>query len=181
MTNRLVPLEPPFAAELEQILEGYPKKDGYLLSLFRTFANSLRFLEKGVPNLLDNNSPLPLRIREVVILRTTANRNCEYEWGVHVSVFSEAAGLTETQVQATLQNGATCWSSEERRLISAVDQLCDSGLLDRQTLTDFQTDWTCEQQLEIMALIGTYSTISYVANVAQLPPETFSVSFPGIA
>ncbi|MDF1722500.1 MAG: hypothetical protein P1U65_17645, partial [Minwuia sp.] len=33
-------------------------------------------------------------------------------------------------------------------------------------------------QLEVMALCGTYHTISQVANVAQLPPEAFAARFP---
>jgi hypothetical protein len=173
-----MPLESPFASEVDQVLANYPRQDGYLLSLFRTFANSVRFLKKCVPNLLDNDSPIGLRTREIVILRTTANRNCEYEWGVHVSIFAPAARLTEAQIRATRLGHSDCWSAEELRLIAAIDQLCMSGVLDSGTLAEFQSDWRCEQQLEIMALIGTYSTISYVANVAQLPSESFAASFP---
>ncbi|MEM8499712.1 MAG: carboxymuconolactone decarboxylase family protein [Pseudomonadota bacterium] len=178
MANKLNPLKPPYPPEIEQALAAYPQQDGYILSLFRTFANSVRFLKKGVPNLLDRDSPLNLITREIVILRTTANRNCEYEWGIHVSVFSNAAHLSEDQVRATRLGGSDCWSDNELRLIAVVDELCARGELDSETLVHFQTDWSLEQQLEIMALIGTYSTISYVANVAQLPLEAFAASFP---
>ncbi len=178
MVNSLQPLEAPFSEEVDQILAQYPKQDGYILSLFRTFANSARFLTKGVPNLLDRASPVDLRTREIVILRTTANRNCEYEWGVHVSIFSAAARLSEQQIEATRTDNLDCWSPEEGRLIATVDQLCATGGLDQNLLPKFQRDWNNEQQLEILALIGTYSTISYVANVAQLPPEPFGARFP---
>lgn len=178
MPDTLKPLEAPFAPEIGQILASYPQQDGYILSLFRTFANSVRFLKKGVPNLLDKQSPLDLRTREIVILRTTANRNCEYEWGVHVAIFAKAAQFSDAQIQATRLGQSDCWSPTELRLISAIDQLCDTGTLNLKTLARFQSDWSKEQQLEILALIGTYSTISYVANVAQLPPEAFSVKFP---
>lgn len=67
MSNKLSPIEQPYPSEVAGILAAYPQQDGYILSLFRTFANSLRFLKKGVPNLLDKESPLPLRIREIVI------------------------------------------------------------------------------------------------------------------
>ena len=174
----LKPMEAPIPAEVEQVLARYPQQDGYILSLFRTFANSVRFLTKGVPNLLDRESPLDLRTREIVILRTTANRNCEYEWGVHVAIFANAAQLSEAQIQATRLDSPDCWSTEERRLIAAVDQICTKGGLDEDSLHQFQRDWNNDQQLEILALIGTYSTISYVANVAQLPLEPFSARFP---
>jgi len=178
MTNLLTPLEPPFPPQINQLLANYPQRDGYLLSLFRTFANSTRFLKKGVPNLLDKASPIDLHTREIVILRTTANRNCEYEWGVHAAIFAEAAGLSTAQVKATRIDQPHCWSAEETGLIAVVDQLCATGTLNPATLVRFQTDYAADQQLEVMALVGTYSTISYVANVAQLPGEPFAESFP---
>ena len=74
MTNRLSPVSEPFQPDIAVALAAYPQQDGYILSLFRTFANSLRFLKKGVPNLLDRESPLSLRTREIVILRVTASQ-----------------------------------------------------------------------------------------------------------
>lgn len=178
MVNTLQPLEAPYSEEVAQILANYPQQDGYLLGLFRTFAHSVRFLKKAVPNLLDKDSPIELRTREIVILRTTAKRNCEYEWGVHVSIFSAAAQLSERQVRATRIIDVDCWPESERRLISVVDQICDTGGLEQGLLSQFQRDWSNQQQLEILALVGTYSTISYVANVAQLPLEPFGARFP---
>jgi alkylhydroperoxidase family enzyme len=94
MKQTLTPIEPPYASNIEAILKNYPKQQGYLLKLFRVFANSERFLLKGVPNLLDKDSPISLREREIVILRVCANNACEYEWGVHVTIFSQHANLT---------------------------------------------------------------------------------------
>ncbi len=177
MTNTLAPIKEPFPDHIKEILENYPQANGYLLSLFRTFANSTRFLSKGVPNLLDKESPLPMRIRELVILRTTANNNCHYEWGVHVAYFAHHVGLDDEQVASTWQKiTQTDWNEQERVILEAVDQLCTTGSLDETTRTHFQNHWNAEQQLEIMALVGTYHTISFVANVAQLPREPFATS-----
>lgn len=181
MTNSLSPLEPPFSDAIATALSKYPKQDGYLLALFRTFANSERFLKRGVPNLLDRQSPLDLRIREIVILRVTANRNCEYEWGVHVAIFAKAARFSDDQVKATRLGRADdpIWTEDEQNLIQAVDELCADGNLSDATHSTFQMRWSQEEQLEILALCGAYSTISFVANVAQLANEPFAASFPG--
>ncbi|NNL68140.1 MAG: carboxymuconolactone decarboxylase family protein [Myxococcales bacterium] len=183
MPNRLRPLEPPFPADVQEVLASYPQVDGQLLALFRTFANSLRFLKKGVPNLLDRGSPLPLQHRELVILRTTARNDCEYEWGVHAAVFPQAAKLGEGQVRATRSAGpdAACWDEEQALLIRGVDELCAEGTLSDATLAGFQERWTVEQQLEILALCGSYHTISFVANVARLPGEPLAATFPAEA
>lgn len=181
MPHKLQPLTAPFADDIAALLAHYPQVDGYLLSLFRTFANSARFLKKGVPNLLDADSPLSLRDREITILRITANRNCEYEWGVHVAIFAKAAGLTQAQIRATRCDAwnAPCWDDDgEQLLLRALDQLCRDGRMDDDTRTAFETRWTQDQQLEILALAGAYQTISFVANTAQLPSEDFAARFP---
>lgn len=183
MTNTLAPIPEPFSDDIARVLSNYPRIDGYLLMLFRTFANSKRFLEKGVPNLLDKASPLDLRTREIVILRVTARNRCEYEWGVHVSAFGAATGLSAAQIDDTASNpvDSELWSAEELKLIHAIDELCTSGNLDDPTLQQFQNRWTAEQQLEIFSLCGAYSTISFVANAARLPCEDFAAHFPQAA
>lgn len=180
MYQRLQPIEAPFPAEVEALLAAYPRRDGYLLKLFRVFAGSPRFLRKGVANLLDRDSPLSMRQREIVILRVCANNHCEYEWGVHVSAFAEHVELTHEQVRATRLEGpeAPCWSPTERLLIEVVDQLCRDARIDDASAPRFAAAWTVEQQLEILALCGNYHTISFVANSADLPPEDFAARFP---
>ena len=120
----LQPLEAPWDPDIEHLLAAYPRHGTYLLTLFRVIARSARFLKKGTLNLLDRDSPLPLRERELVILRVCANNGCEYEWGVHVAIFAGHAGFTDEQVRATVREGphATCWSGRESVLLAAVDQ-----------------------------------------------------------
>ena len=180
MENVLKPLEPPFAPEIEATLANYPRQDGYLLKLFRVFANGQRFLNKGVPNLLDKQSPLSLRERELVILRVCANNQCEYEWGVHVSVFASFAGLSDKQAMLTTnpELDPDSWSGDDMLLLKVVDELTGHGMLEAETLAAFRSRWSLEEQLEIFALVGTYQTISYVANHSALGVEPFAAKFP---
>jgi len=178
--HHLHPVDPPFSEEITDILKSYPQRGGYLLTLFRTFANSARFLRKGVPSLLDSESPLPLKLREIVILRVTARLDCEYEWGVHVAAFARQAELSEDQVAATRLGDADapCWSPLERALVKAIDELLANARLGDETQAALETAFTLEQQLEILALCGAYHTVSFVANVARLPNEPFGKNFP---
>lgn len=184
MSNPLAPLNPPYPPEIEAALQRYPRtRDGGLLSLFRVFANSHRFLAgKGALNLLDRDSPLTLRQRELIILRVTANLGCEYEWGVHVSIFARSASLTPAQIRATCCSGIdeSCWSGTEQLLLQCIDQLCDHGRLEQQTLQRFRESWSLEQQLEILALCGNYHLISFVANSSELKPESSAPRFPDV-
>ena len=181
MQNPLSPIAEPFPPETAEILARYPQRDGYVLKLFRSFANSTRFLRKGVANLLDRESPLPMRQREIVILRVTANLGCEYEWGVHVAAFSGHVGLTPAQIHATTAAGsvADCWEDPaERLLLDVVDDICRAGAPAAERRDGFRANWTVEQQLEILALCGNYHTISFVAKTAELEPEDFAARFP---
>ena len=122
--SRIAPLQPPYAPEIQEqfdrIMRGAPP-----LTLFRVVASSARAWEKFRAGSLLDRGPLSLREREIVIDRTCALTGCEYEWGVHVNAFADAAHLTEEQVSATVlgQADAPCWSAAEQALIAAVDAL----------------------------------------------------------
>lgn len=180
MKYSLVPIEPPYSEHIDSALKHYPKKDGYLLKLFRVFANSKRFLMgKGVIDFLDEQSPITLRERELIILRVCANKQCEYEWGVHVSVFSKDAQLTRNQISSTCDAKFETrhWSDTEVLLLRVVDELCHNGWMSEMVSQSFQSMWTAEQQLEILALCGNYHTVSFVANASRLTPEPFAAKF----
>ena len=182
MKHVLRPIEPPYSAEVAKIFKQYPQgDDGYIILLFRVFANSIRFLtKKGVLNLLDKDSPLTLREREIVILRVTANMDCEYEWGVHVNAFAKAAKLTHEQIAATrlAEDDAKCWTPKESLLVRCVDELCTYAKIQDDTYKQFQECWDLEQQLEILALCGNYHTVGFVANTSRITPEEMGAKFP---
>src|SRR6202795_5290689 len=130
--SRIAPLEPPYAPEIQEqfdrIMRGAPP-----LMLFRVIAGNARPWEKFRAGGLLDRGPLSLRAREIVIDRTCARTGCEYEWGVHVATFADAARLTDEQVRATVRDSAdaACWSAAEQALIAAVD-----ALHERATLTE---------------------------------------------
>ena len=108
---RIAPLEPPYAPDIagqfDRIMRGAAP-----LVLFRVMAGNARAWEKFRAGSLLDRGPLSLREREIVIDRTCARTGCEYEWGVHVAAFADAAHLTEQQVCASVVGAATdpCWS-----------------------------------------------------------------------
>ena len=122
--SRIAPLEPPYAPEIQQqfdrIMRGAPP-----LLLFRTIAGSARAWEKFRAGSLLDRGPLTMREREIVIDRTCALTGCEYEWGVHITAFAQAAHLTEEQIRVTVLGAADapCWSPAEQAMLAAVDAL----------------------------------------------------------
>ncbi|MCC8984302.1 carboxymuconolactone decarboxylase family protein [Bradyrhizobium acaciae] len=177
--SRIAPLDPPYAADVQQhfdrIMRGKPP-----LVLFRMMAGHPRAWEKFRGGSLLDRGPLPLREREIVIDRTCALNECEYEWGVHVTAFGAAAGLSEQQAHATVHGkaDADCWSPAEQAMIAAVDALHARATLNDAEFSALSAHYDEDQVLEIILLCGFYRTVSYLANALALPLETTAARFP---
>ena len=177
--SRIAPLQPPYAPEIQgqfdRIMRGAPP-----LVLFRVVAGNARAWEKFRAASLLDAGPLSLREREIVIDRTCALTRCEYEWGVHIAIFAEAAHLTNEQVRATVLGGAdaACWSVAEQALISAVDALHHRATLSNAEFEALSAHYDDAKVFEIILLCGFYRTVSYLANGLALPLEEKAARFP---
>jgi alkylhydroperoxidase family enzyme len=177
--SRIAPLQPPYAPEIQEqfdrIMRGAPP-----LVLFRVVAGNARAWEKFRAGSLLDRGPLSLREREIVIDRTCALTGCEYEWGVHVAAFAQAAHLTDEQVGATVLGSADapCWSPAEQALIAAVDALHASATLDEAEFKALSAHYDDGKIFEIILLCGFYRTVSYLANGLALPLEPNAARFP---
>ena len=177
--SRIAPLQPPYApqiqAQFDVIMRGAPP-----LLLFRVLAGHDRGWTKFCAGSLLDRGPLNLRAREIVIDRTCALTGCEYEWGVHVATFAEAAQLTEAQVAATVAGGADapCWSAAEQALLAAVDALHHRATLSDGEFAALSAHYEDAQIVEIILLCGFYRTVSYLANGLALPLEESAARFP---
>src|SRR5436189_6208865 len=177
--SRIAPLEPPYAPEIQDQFDGIMRGAPPLV-LFRVMAGNARAWEKFRAGSLLDRGPLSLREREIVIDRTCARTGCEYEWGVHVTTFAEAAKLTDEQVRATVRGAATdgCWSEAEQALIAAVDALHDRATLSEAEFAALLVHYDEAKIFEIILLCGFYRTVSYLANGVTLPLEERAERFP---
>ncbi len=178
--SRIAPAQPPYPTAIAEQLQRIMPPGVEPLVLFRTMAKSPRVFAKMFAGGLVDQGPLSLRQREVVIDRTTARLDCEYEWGLHVALFAGKVGFGETEIAATVagSSDAACWTVEEQALLALVDDL-----VDRRTITD--TSWSAltayfdePQILEAIALVGYYHTISFLCRGLSLPVEAWSARFP---
>src|SRR6185369_10223865 len=114
-TPRIPPVDPPYPPEIQadfdKIMRGAPP-----LLLFRTVARNPRVLQRMMAGGLLDRGSIPLRTRELMILRTCARCGAEYEWGVHVAEFGAKAQWTEEQKRSTVRGRAadSCWTQEDR-------------------------------------------------------------------
>ena len=128
---RIEPASTPLQADMQEaidaIMRGAPP-----LALFTTMARDRRLFFKFFNSGLLDRGHLTIRQREIVIDRVTASCGAEYEWGVHVAVYAEKAGLTEAQIASLVTGGAddACWDEADRVLIRLCDALQETCAID---------------------------------------------------
>jgi alkylhydroperoxidase family enzyme len=149
------------------------------IKLFRTLAHNPRILHKfRLGNLLDRGS-IDRREREIVILRTCARCEAEYEWGVHVSFFAQRFGITQEQIEATVHGNSEdpVWSPRDAILIRLVDELHDTAQVSDKLWHDLKNFWDAQQLIEFIVLTGFYHTVSFVINGASIELEEGAARF----
>jgi alkylhydroperoxidase family enzyme len=176
---RITPLEPPYGEDLQAQFDRIMTNGAPPLALFRTVAASERAWRKFRAGSLLDGRLISLREREIVIDRTCALTGCEYEWGVHVAAFAEAAGLTAEEVAATCSpdGAAASWSEAERALITVADAFHARARLTDTEFAALRVWYDEAQVLEIIMLCGFYRTVAYIANGLDLPLEPFGARF----
>ena len=181
---RIAPLEPPYDGELGPLLAKMtPPGAPDVLALFRVLAKNPKLAERMMStggHFLGKHSTLSIRDRELVIDRVCARCGNEYEWGVHVAAFGEAAGLSEADVRHTVSYPADpdAWAPNEAALIAMVDALHETSTLDDAQWADLSAHYGEAQVIELLMLAGWYHAISFVCNAARVPLERWQARLP---
>jgi alkylhydroperoxidase family enzyme len=180
MTARIAPADPPYPAPAQAAFDRIMPPGVPPLTLFTTLARDPRLFERFRSGSLLDKGNLTLRQREIVIDRITALSGSEYEWGVHIAFFAKRAGLDDAQQRSLVRGSGddSCWSAEDRLLISACDMLHARCDIDDAVWSALRSVFSEEALIEILMLAGFYRTVSYLTNALRLPLESYSVRFP---
>jgi len=171
---RLAPLQPPYAPDAAAELAQMPAD----IALFRTVAHNPRVLSRWRGGGLLDRGSISLRQRELIILRTTARLEAEYEWGVHVAFFASKAGFTDVQIAATVHGDASGWAADEALLVALTDALVDTATVDDALWAQAAAVFTPAQLVEIIALVGFYHLVSFTVNATGVEREPGTPGFP---
>lgn len=178
---RMQPVQPPYPPEVQAsfdvVMRGAPP-----LLLFRTVARNPRVLARMMAGGLLDKGSVALRLRELMILRTTARCGAEYEWGVHLAAFNDKASFTPEQLRSTVHGTArdSFWDSAEQGVIRLADALHDRHDIDDELWRDLGKLFDDAQRIELIMLAGLYHAVSYLANGLRLSREAFAPRFPAL-
>jgi alkylhydroperoxidase family enzyme len=175
MTARIEPATPPYAPEVQTVLDRLPRDWMPPFRIFTTLARDVRLFQRfirGAPIYFDNSN-ISLRHREILLVRVNARCRCEYEWGLRIHYFAKQAELTEAQVRATVHGGPddACWEPSDRLLIRLADELHDTCDVSDALWHDLRVAFGEEALIELLLLAGYYRMGAYVANSLRFPLE----------
>ena len=112
------------------------------------------------------------RHRELVILRVAWRSRAVYEWTQHARLALDC-GLTAAQVEAVARGPEDpVWSSVERLLLSATDQLLDGYRVEDETWAGLASHFDARQLIEVLFVAGSYLCLALVFNSVGLQPDS---------
>ncbi|MGH1492648.1 MAG: carboxymuconolactone decarboxylase family protein [Acidimicrobiales bacterium] len=121
------------------------------------------------------------RDREIVIDRVTGKHGAEHEWSLHATIFGNAVGLSDAQLDSTVTDPASSadpWAPDELRLMEVADELAESTNLGDQSWAFLRERYDDKQIIEFILLVGWYRTVSSMCNVLQIAAHPECRPFP---
>lgn len=124
-----------------------------------------------------SNGKLPVRDRELLILRTSWNCQAEYEWAHHVGR-GRAAGLTQDQIDRVVDGPDAADDDWDALLLRAADELHTDWCLSDATWAGLAERYDTQQLIEVPMLVGNYHMLAMTLNSLGVSIEDGLPRFP---
>ena len=119
------------------------------------------------------NNALPERLKELAILVTARHWSAQYEWYAHRSL-AEKQGVSPAVCDAIARGETPSGLDEAERAIYAfTSMLLRTRAVDDATFAGVKDRFGDKGVLDLIALIGNYTTVALILNVDRhpIPPE----------
>jgi methylated-DNA-[protein]-cysteine S-methyltransferase len=163
----------------ELFAKGLTSSTGAPLNIFGTLAHHPDLLRRWLVfagHVLSKNTIAP-RERELLILRTGWNCSSRYEWGQHVSI-ARACGLSDVEIERVTVGPKAKWSTLDRLLLTAADELHRDRRIGDATWNDLSTHYSTEQMLDLIATVGNYNLVAMFLNTLRVQLDEGVVDEP---
>jgi len=170
---RLEPLEAEdWDDEIRKIMQPFVEADA-AHNIFKTLAHHPDLMRRWLvfANHILFKSTLPLRERELVILRIGYLCNAGYEWGQHVQV-ARKAGMSDEEILSAKSGPDTPGiSSRDRLLLQATDELHGECHISDDTWAALLHHFDDRQLMDLVFTVGQYNLVSMVLNTLGVQPD----------
>jgi alkylhydroperoxidase family enzyme len=112
---------------------------------------------------------LPLRDREILILRVAWLRQIPFVWGEHVK-HGKRAGMTSEEIERVTQGSqAPGWGEHDRALVRSVEELIDDAMISDATWATLAKTLSPGLLVELVGCVGQYQALGYLQNSLRVP------------
>jgi 4-carboxymuconolactone decarboxylase len=119
---------------------------------------------------------LPLRLRELAVLRLAHMRRSAFFWSEHVRV-AMAGGLVEADI-ARLARGNDEFDGVDRLVLQATDELLADGRARALTFRDLVEQLGTHQAMELIFVVGTDGMLAAACDTFELAPPAGGAQLP---
>ena len=115
---------------------------------------------------------LPVRERELLILRIGWLNQAEYEWAQHVEI-ARRGGITEAEIERVKVGPAAGWNAHESALLQAADDLFENSVVSDRTWAALAERYSTAEMMDVVFTIGQYNLVSWALNSFGVPLDDF--------
>ena len=176
---RIDRVEKPYTAAEAAIL--LPReRNGEVLGVWSTCANAPRLCNAWLEftDYLLRESSLPIRDRELLILRIGYLNQGAYEWAAHRGL-ALSVGISEDELKdITIGSSADSWSEWDSALLQAAEELHEAALVSEETWATLSRQYDKRQMMEVVFTVGQYNLVAMYLNSLGVQFEEGWTGFP---
>jgi alkylhydroperoxidase family enzyme len=168
--------------DARSLIEGWRKlnKRKDVINILATMANYSKLYNRWrvFGNHVLYKSSLPIREKEILILRTGWLCNSKYEWAQH-SLIGMRVGLSEEEILRIKEGPeAKGWSPFESTLLRAADELYVNSFISDSTWEELAKKYNTQQLLDVVFTVGQYTLTAMALNSLGIQLEKGMEDFP---
>ena len=176
---RIDRVEKPYTAAEAAILSPR-ERNGEVLGVWSTCANAPRLCNAWLEftDYLLRESSLPIRDRELLILRIGYLNQGAYEWAAHRGL-ALSVGISEDELKdITIGSSADNWSEWDSALLKAAEELHEAALVSEETWATLSRQYDKRQMMEVVFTVGQYNLVAMYLNSLGVQFEEDWIGFP---
>ncbi len=160
------------SSEAQELMAAMPE-NLRTLNIMKTLAQHPGLMRRWMvfANHILGKSTLPVRERELLILRIGYLCQSGYEWGQHVRIAQEA-GMTDAEIRACQTGSATPGLPDlDRLLFKATEELHEDAHVSNATWAGLGQHLDTQQLMDVVFTVGQYNLVSMALNSFGVQPD----------
>ena len=150
------------------------KVNGEVINIFRVLMQNPKLTRSWArfAGYIMGRLSLPVRDRELLILRIGWLNQAPYEWEQHVRI-SKSAGLTDDEIDRVSKGPKAGWDKHDAALLQAADDLHENSVVSDETWKQLSERYSIEQMMDAVFTIGQYNLVSWALNSFGVPLDDY--------